>query len=358
MSEQCYLDEAQAALPNTLKGGHQAEEVERLASARHEAQAALANAVELVFANDASLDADGWCLIAPFGEWPKTRRYLEGRQLKEQDFIQVMDNAAADALLDKENSFFGRLKRALIGIPVFIDHGDLKEVDPKALPNGAAKLKGGVVDQIRKGARGIEAHFSLDNDGAQAVEAGWKFPSALWYVLPNGKRGDATLCRPFKLISVALTKYPNISGVESLSNARTTDHGPRTTDQEKLTTGSGRLTSEKQQTIMSEEYETFRGQVIGALIGRDYKLPNDPTDQQLVHVIANDMADADGDGDDAMAATRRAHRASSRATDKDGHVAAAVLHQKASDAHAGAGNKDHEEMHDHMSAFHLKCAGK
>jgi hypothetical protein len=109
---------------------------------------------------------------------------------------------------------------------------------------------------------------------------------------------------------------------------------------------------------MSQEYETFRGQVIGALIGRDYKLPNDPTDQQLVHVIANDLADADGDGDGAMAATRRAHRASSRATDKDGHVAAAVLHQKASDAHAGAGNKDHEEMHDHMSSFHLKCAGK
>jgi hypothetical protein len=183
---------------------------------------ALANEEEpsLVLTNDVALDDEGWGLIAPFGEWPKTRTYREGGQIKEQKFIQVLDNAAADAMVGKENTFFRSLKRALVGIPVYRGHGDLKDVDPQALGNTDQKVKIGVVDKIRKSARGVEAHFALDNDGAKAVEEGCKFPSALWYVLPNGKRGDATLCTPCKLISVALTEFPNISGVESLANAR------------------------------------------------------------------------------------------------------------------------------------------
>jgi hypothetical protein len=189
------------------------------------ARLAPANAPEpcptLVLENAGSIAEDGWCLIAPFGEWPKTRLYREAGRLREQKYIQVLDAAAADAMVAKENSFFGRLKRAFIGVPVFKGHGDLNEVDPAALSNDQQKIKLGVVDQIRRGARGLEAHFALDNDGAEAVRAGWKFPSGFWYVRPDGTRGDAILARPFKLISVALTPCPNIAGVESLANSAT-----------------------------------------------------------------------------------------------------------------------------------------
>ena len=174
----------------------------------------------LALDNETEIDADGWALVAPYGEHPKTRFYRENGQIREQKFIQVLDNEAADSMMAKENSFFRTLKRALIGIPVYKGHGDLNDADPKAVANEKQKIKLGVVDQIRKGARGIEAHFALDNDGAEAVAAGWKFPSAFWWVLPNGKRDDAILAKPFKLISVALTPFPNISGVESLANAR------------------------------------------------------------------------------------------------------------------------------------------
>jgi hypothetical protein len=170
----------------------------------------------LVLENASAIDDDGWGLIAPFGEHPKTRVFHENGSIKEQRFIQVLDNEAADAMTAKENSFFGRLKRAVIGIPVFKGHGDLQDADPAAITNEAQKIKLGIVDQIRKTARGIEAHFALDNDGVKAVtREGYKYPSAFWWVLPNGRRGDAILARPFKLISVALTPYPNISGVES-----------------------------------------------------------------------------------------------------------------------------------------------
>jgi len=181
--------------------------------------------------NTLAVAEDGWCLIAPFGEWPKTRVYREAGRVHEQRFLQVLDDAAADALLAKENSLFGRLKRAFIGVPVYKGHGDLADVDPQAISGGGEKIKLGVVDQIRKTARGLEAHFALDADGAAAVAAGWKFPSSFWYVRPieNAARpeprapglAETIRCRPFKLISVALTPFPNISGVESLANART-----------------------------------------------------------------------------------------------------------------------------------------
>jgi hypothetical protein len=168
----------------------------------------------------AGIDDDCWCLIAPFGRWPKTYQYADAGVAKTKKFIQALDNESADALVSKDNSFFTRLKRAFVGVPVFKLHGDIKDVDPKSLANSAEKIKVGVVDQIRKSERGIEAHFALDNDGAAAVQAGYKFPSAYWWVLPVGLENDSIVAKPFKLISVALTQFPNISGVESLANDR------------------------------------------------------------------------------------------------------------------------------------------
>ena len=206
--------------------------------------------------NSPGLAEDGWCLIAPFGEWPKTRVYREGGRVREQKFVQVLDDVAAEALLAKEHSLFGRLKRAFIGVPVFKGHGDLAEVDPQAIAGGGDKIKLGVVDQIRKGARGLEAHFALDAEGAAAVGAGWKFPSSFWYVRPMGsaagsRQQEATgaiRCRPFKLISVALTPFPNIAGVESLANAETGTAGG-----EEETPNSNRQAPEKRQAASAHE---------------------------------------------------------------------------------------------------------
>ena len=178
--------------------------------------------LSLILSNDISLDADGWALIAPFGEHTKSRVAIVNGRPREQKFIQILDNAAADQLLDKENGFFRKMARAIIGIPVYKGHPDLPDHAPETLANRKEKKEViGVVDEVRKGARGIEGHFNLTPGGADAVEnEGCKYPSALWLVLPNGRRGGATLCRPFKLLSVGLTPWPNISGVESLANTK------------------------------------------------------------------------------------------------------------------------------------------
>lgn len=182
--------------------------------------------------NAAALDDDGWALIAPFGRHPKVHQFRgPDGTVKQQKFIQVLDNASADSLAGKENSFFGRIKRALVGIPIYKGHGDLNDLMPNAVSNTTEKIKLGVVDQVRKTDKGIEAHFALDNDGAKAVGEGWKYPSGFWFIKAIGNEGDAIVCNPTKLISVALTPFPNISGVDSLANARsTTDSEPNNTN--------------------------------------------------------------------------------------------------------------------------------
>jgi hypothetical protein len=174
-----------------------------------------------LLANEAALDQDGWALIAPFGEHPKTRFVKKNGIMQREVFIQVLDHQSADQLLARENSLFRRIRRAVVGIPVYKGHPDLGDYSPETAAGGAKKEIIGTIDKVRKTERGLEAHFVLTPAGADAVEReGCKYPSALWYVQPAGRRGGAVLARPFKLLSAGLTAHPNISGVESLANAR------------------------------------------------------------------------------------------------------------------------------------------
>jgi hypothetical protein len=174
-----------------------------------------------ILSNEAALDDDGWALIAPFGEHPKTRVVKKNGAVEREHFIQVLDHQSADQLLSRENSLFRRIRRAVVGIPVYKGHPDLGDYSPEIAGGNAKKEIIGAIDKVRKTERGLEAHFVLTPAGADAVERhGCKYPSALWYVQPVGRRGGAVLARPFKLLSAGLTAHPNISGVESLANAR------------------------------------------------------------------------------------------------------------------------------------------
>ncbi len=220
MSEATIGDFSPANIPDTGGSGSVDTSAEKLPTPICNEE----DPIKMALGNTAAISDDGWALIAPFGEHPNSYFYREAGEIKEKKFLQVLDNESADTVLSKENSLFGRLKRAIIGVPVFKGHGDKQDVDPKALCNDA-KIKLGVIDQIRKSARGLEAHFALDNDGAAAVADGYKLPSVYWWVLPLANQqspaGGPQRVAPFKLISVALTRRPNISGVESLANART-----------------------------------------------------------------------------------------------------------------------------------------
>jgi hypothetical protein len=93
-----------------------------------------------ILANEAALDEDGWALIAPFGEHPKTRFVKKNGAMQREHFIQVLDHQSADQLLSRENSLFRRIRRAVVGIPVYKGHPDLGDFRPKP-PPAARKRK-------------------------------------------------------------------------------------------------------------------------------------------------------------------------------------------------------------------------
>ena len=300
---------------------------------------------ELILDNDAALDDDGWALIAPLGEWPKTRaaRGADGR-VQIQRFIQVLDNASMDALLGGENSLFRRLKRAIVGIPVYRGHPDLLDHSPETLANAGPKEQIGVIDQVRKSARGVEARFVLSPDGATAVENGCKFPSALWLVQPFGERAGATLARPFKLLSAGLTCRPNIAGVESLANA----HEP-----------------------MNES--PLKPLIIGALTGFGISIANEADDQQILTAIValgngdypghpfhgNQYAEGSSGRSDREVKSRDAFHASRDAMksgSKSDHQAAATAHRTAAAAANKSGNRELALYHDEMANMHRDAA--
>jgi hypothetical protein len=117
--------------------------------------------------------------------------------------------------------------------------------------------------------------FVLSPDGASAVETqGAKYPSALWLVQPCGQRDGATLARPFKLLSVGLTARPNISGVESLANAR----------------GGGNFTEENE--VGKEPMKL----IAGWLLARGVALANSetPTETEVLTAIQKHFTELSG----------------------------------------------------------------
>jgi len=86
----------------------------------------------LANASAEAIDDDGWALIAPFGNHAKTRIYRENGLVKEQKFIQVLDNESADAMVGKEKSMFGKKYMGTIRTTFVIDEkGIISEIIDK-----------------------------------------------------------------------------------------------------------------------------------------------------------------------------------------------------------------------------------
>jgi len=232
---------------------------------------ALANSAEelgdvLALENELALDNDGWALLAPFGEHRKTRTIQRDGRVVQETFVQVFDEAAVDAVLANENGgVFTRLKRAFIKRPIYNGHPDIKLYAPETVTLANERLIPlGLNQACRKTARGLEFQPLLVPDGKKAVEEdGCKYPSGLFLLnKTGGVRADGAIeVRPFKLASIGLTPHPNISGVDSLANARANQ--PAASDKTKTTD------------------DTMKQLLIGWLAAQGIALANDSTDQSV-----------------------------------------------------------------------------
>jgi phage I-like protein len=220
----------------------------------------------IALSNVLALDDDGWALLAPFGEHPKERLANVNGHIVHERYVQIFDQAGVDAILTNEQGagIFQRIKRALIKRPIYRGHPDIQLYAPETVTDGDAALTPlGVVDALRKTARGLEVSPRLVPEGADAVDKdGLKYLSGIFLFKKTGTtRADGSIeVRPFALASVGLTGNPNILGVDSLANAK--PNKPAANQP-------------------SKPEDTMKQLLIGWLAAQGITLANDATDQSV-----------------------------------------------------------------------------
>jgi hypothetical protein len=230
--------------------------------------------------NELALDNEGWALILPKGRHIKHRQVSRGGQIVNESYAQLVDDQSLDELLANNESLATakpsltqRVKRFVAGIPVFKGHPDLKVHAPQTVgADKDAPIPAGVGNRLRKSERGLETKLTLLDAGIEAVaNEGHKFTSALLLVKRTGVvDADGTVeVRPFKIISIGLTPYPNISGVDSLANANANKPAANQNEQ-------------KDKTLM-------KSLLIGWLAAQGIVLANDSTEQAVFDAFNGEM---------------------------------------------------------------------
>ena len=154
-------------------------------------------------ANELDLAAgDGWAMIAPYGSWP----HAEG--------MQVFDRKDAGMIVDRFKSVWGRIKRAVVGLPLYKGHPD-----HVAFANiHKDKTEYGQWADLEARSDGLWGRPVLSSAGADLVQGGLRWLSPNWRAAMVGLANGRPVYRPRILDSVGLTDRPNIPG-PSLTNS-------------------------------------------------------------------------------------------------------------------------------------------
>lgn len=187
----------------------------RLANSAEPGPLALANAAGI------ELDADGWALI-PYGDTHHNAhdgRKAPGAEVPEalrKGVIQRFSRENAEAMAKDFGSLLGRIKRAVVGLPVFKGHPDA----PRFANFFRDKTERGTISDMQVTDAGLRLRPVLTEKGAEDVESGWSQFSPYWDLKFSGANSADGLpvYEPFKLHSIGLVPRGNMPGL-SLINA-------------------------------------------------------------------------------------------------------------------------------------------
>lgn len=155
---------------------------------------------------DAVTDAQGWTTI-PFGIWPHAAGY------------QRFGMKEAEAIVDSFKSGWGRLKRAIVGLPIFKGHPD----NPDMANLYPDRTEYGQIADMEVRDNGLALKQVLGAAGATLVANGRDRISPNWYVRDTGERkNDRPIFEPVAIKSVGLVAKPNIPNL-SLVNSKDTE---------------------------------------------------------------------------------------------------------------------------------------
>lgn len=152
---------------------------------------------------DDQAQREKWILLAPPGDHPH------------EQGIQRVDAESLARMVRSFHSLLGRLKRAFVGRAVYLGHPDTPELS-RSYPDHRLY---GLISHLQARAEGLFARIILTEEGLKLVQGGIRWLSPYWKVEEIGKTAEGRpLYRPVELISVGLTRRPNIEG-EPLANA-------------------------------------------------------------------------------------------------------------------------------------------
>ncbi len=155
------------------------------------------------FANAVEMSESGWTLL-PYGEWP----HAEG--------VQRFTQASAEKIVSAFKGVWGQFKRAVIGLPVFKGHPDLRGLENQ-FPD---KTEYGQIADMEARPEGLAVKQILSASGADLVRSGLRFISPHWLANAVGKTpSGAIIYEPVVMKSVGLTARPNIPNKSLVNTA-------------------------------------------------------------------------------------------------------------------------------------------
>ena len=156
---------------------------------------------------DVQTDEHGWTVI-PFGMWPHSAGY------------QRFGQKEAESIVEAFKSGWGKLKRAICGVPVYKGHPD----NPAMANEYPDKTAYGAVSDMEVRDEGLAIKQVLIPAGSLLVANGLTRISPNWFVSDTGERkNERPIYVPTAIKSIGLTKKPNIP---NLSLVNTKDDPP------------------------------------------------------------------------------------------------------------------------------------
>lgn len=155
---------------------------------------------------------DGWALIAKYGDHPHP-----GPPGANTPMLQRFDKPAAENIVANFNAGAGRIRRALVGVPIYDGHPDADGYG-KMFPDKSAH---GTFAKLDARDDGLYGQPVLNDSGSRLVEDGGKDRlSPYWKVETTGEKvGGRIVVTPTRLRSVGLVPKGNIPGPSLLNSA-------------------------------------------------------------------------------------------------------------------------------------------
>jgi hypothetical protein len=167
------------------------------------------------FANELSIEADGWAMIAPFGDFPsEALMEAPGGKLKRQRAIQRITKERGEEMVAQFHNSRAGVKKFIRGCNIYLGHPDMPGLESR-YPDKTSK---GVFADMEARDKGIYGLPVFTNEGMDLVEGrqlvnGKKvrgFSARLIESVPDGNKDGVPVYCPTQIVSAGLTPFPHL----------------------------------------------------------------------------------------------------------------------------------------------------